>query len=103
MATPKWLQAMDPSDSKSALGGVTRGVLSSVPGGKAALGAIDAAAGAKAQTDRSKATDRAAAGSSSGATTTAAGPMAWLKKPAVIIGGGVLLLAGVFFLLRPKR
>jgi hypothetical protein len=101
-------RAIDPTSKKSPLGSVTRTVISSIPGGAAALGAVDTF-NATTRTP----TTKAGGTSSTAPATPAATPAAtlaqaaapgstWSKlatKPAVIVGavGAVLLLVVLLF------
>lgn len=67
-------RAVDPTSSKSALGGVVRSAASFVPGGAAALGAVDTFNAARRSTTRSTPTDRGGGAAAPALTTTSALP-----------------------------
>jgi hypothetical protein len=101
-------RAIDPTSKKSPLGAVTRTVISSVPGGAAALGAVDTFnATTRTPTTKAGGTSSTAAPATPAATlATAAAPgSTWSKlatKPAVIVGAVGAVVVLLFLLFRGK-
>ena len=86
----------DPTSSSSAFGGIVRTGINAVPGGSAALGAVDSFNASRSATNRGAPTDR------SGVALPAA-EAPWYARTATVVGAGVavvLLVVALVFLRR---
>jgi hypothetical protein len=101
-------RAIDPTSKKSPLGSITRTAISSLPGGAAALGAVDTFNSAtRAPTSKAGGTSSTAAPATpAAALAQAAAPgSAWSKlasSPAVIVGAVAAVVVLLVVLFRGK-